>query len=143
MRKPLRRLCAGKTGCQAEQSYSEVDEVEMRVQIQLDGPEVAQTGEACDGHQGINRSKNQTKPPHTIRVFPQPSPKSDGAADQVKYVMGGRECQVEHFVAKKSHHADHDQNCSAQHDIDLCQRASHVFVHQPSREISSYNSRQS
>src|SRR6267143_2548249 len=111
MRKPLRRLCAGKTGCETEQSYSEVDEVEMRVQIQLDGPEVSQTGEDCDGHQGINRSKNQAKPPHPIRVIPEPGPKSDGAADQVKYVMGGRECQVEHFVAKKSHQADHDQDC--------------------------------
>src|SRR3981189_3681522 len=99
MRNPLRRLCAGKTGCQAEQSYSEVDEVEMRVQIQLDGPEVAQTGEAWDAHQRINRSKNQTNPPHPIRVIPKPGPKSNGAADQVKYVMVGRECQVEHFVA--------------------------------------------
>ncbi len=53
----------------------------MRVQIQLDGPEVAQTGEACDGHQGINRSKNQAKPPHPIRVIPEPGPKSDGAAE--------------------------------------------------------------
>jgi len=119
------RLCAGNTGHETEETNSKVDEIEVRIQIQLDGPEVPHAGKARDGHQGINRSKHQTKPPHPVRVLPEPGPKPDGAADEVKHVMGGREGEVEHFVAKESHHTDHHQNCSAQHDIDLCQRASH------------------
>ena len=70
----LARLCAGKTGRQAEQADTEVDEIEMRVQIQLDGTEVAQTGEARDGHQCIDRAKNQTKTPRAIRAFSEPGP---------------------------------------------------------------------
>src|SRR5438045_626087 len=41
---------AGKTGGQTEETNSEVDEIEMRVQIQLHGTEIAQTSEPCDGH---------------------------------------------------------------------------------------------
>jgi len=66
--------------------------------------------------------------PHPVRVLSEPGPKPDGAADEVKHVMSGREGEVEHFVAKESHHTDHHQNCSAQQDIDLCQRASHFSL---------------
>jgi hypothetical protein len=31
-------------------------------------------------------------------------------------------------VAKESHDADHNQDCSAQYDIDLCQRAAHFSL---------------
>src|SRR6266576_1099186 len=46
----------------------------------------------------------------------------------MKYVMGGRECKVEHFMAKESHHTDYDKDRSAQRDIDFCQRARHSFL---------------
>jgi hypothetical protein len=130
------RLSASKTSRQTEESNPQVDEIEMSVQIQLDGTEVAETSEACDSHQGIDRSKSQTKPPHPICVVSETGPKTYGAADEVKHVMGGRECEVEHFVAKESQHANHQQNCSAQYDIDLCQRAAHFYLATlPWREI--------
>src|SRR5207249_11281212 len=100
----------------AEQANSEVDEIEMRVQVQLDGAEIAQTAEACNGNQRIDRAKDQTKPPRAICALPESSPKRDCAADKVKYVMGRRKCEMEHFMAKEPHHADYDQDRrSAQH----------------------------
>src|SRR5437870_888684 len=97
-----------------------MDKIEMRVQIQLDETAVAQTCETRDGHECIDRPKNQSKPSRSNRALTEPSPKGDYAADQVKDVMRGRKREVEHFVAKESQHTDHQQNCSAQHDIDLC-----------------------
>jgi len=41
---------AAKTDGQTEGTNSEVDEIEMHVQIQLDGTEIVQSGEPCDGH---------------------------------------------------------------------------------------------
>src|SRR5260221_2584648 len=104
-----------------------MDEIEMRVQIQLDGPEITHSSETRDSHQRIDSSKNQAKPSRPIRILSKPCPKRDYPADDVKHIVGGRKREIEHFVAKESHGSDHDQYRSDQHDIDCCQRASHDF----------------
>ena len=124
----LARLRTGKTGRQAEQSNPEVNKIEMGIQVQLDGTEVAQTSKASKGQQRIDRSENQAKPPRTVSAFSEPGPQSDSAAGKVKNIMGGRECEIEHFVAKESHYTYCHQDGSAQHDIDFCQCASHFFA---------------
>jgi hypothetical protein len=115
-------------GRQTEQANTKVDEIEMRIQIQLDRTEISQTGEASDGHQGIERSKNQTELPRGIRAFPKSCPKGDYSADEVKYVMRGRKRKIKHFAPKKSRDADYDQDRPAQYDIDFCQRSSHFSL---------------
>jgi len=67
------RLCPDKTGRQTEETNSEMDKIERRVQIQSDGTEVAQTGETRDGHQGI-RSFQKSKQTAAVRPRSYPSP---------------------------------------------------------------------
>jgi len=76
-----------------------VDEIEMRVQIQLDGPRSADR-RSLRWHQGIIAPKSDQTAAQRIRVIPDPA-KADGAADEVKYVMGGRKCEVEHFAGER------------------------------------------
>ena len=100
----------------------------MRVQVQLDWAEIAHTGEARDGHERIDRAKNHAKPPRAIGTLPETGPESDYSTGEVKDVMGGRKCEVEHFMAKEPHRADHNQDRPAQHNIDLCQPARHSLL---------------
>src|SRR5436309_15945107 len=92
----------------------------MRVQVQLDGVEIAQTAEACNGHQRIDRPKNQTKTPRTVRVLSKASPQGDKTAGEVKNVMSGRKHEMEHFMSKESHHIYIDHDRAAHHDIVFC-----------------------
>src|SRR5260370_18455072 len=105
-----------------------MDEIEMCVQIQLDGTEITHSSETRDSHQRIDSSKNQAKPSRPIRILSKPCPKRDYPAAEVKNIVGGRKREIEHFVAKESHDSHHDQDPSAHHDIASCQCASHVFV---------------
>ena len=102
-----------------------MDKIEMRVQVQLNRTEVAHAGEARNSHQRINRSKNQSESSWAINALPQPRPKSDQTAHEVKNVMSGRKREIEHFMSKESHDTNYDQDRSAQHYIDFCQRVSH------------------
>ena len=121
----LARFRARETSQQTEQSHPQVNKIEMCIQVQLDGTEVAQTSKASKGQQRIDRSENQAKPPRTVGALSEPGPQSDSAAGKVKNIVGGRKREVEHLMAKKTRHADHDQNSPAQNDIDLRQNASH------------------
>ncbi len=104
----LARFRARETSQQTEQSHPQVNKIEMCIQVQLDGTEVAQTSKASKGQQRIDRSENQAKPPRPVCSLAESGPQSDHAASQVEYIMGGRECEIEHFMTKKSHRADHD-----------------------------------
>jgi hypothetical protein len=61
-----------------------MNEIEMRVQIHLDGTEISETSEGCDGEHCINRSKNQAKPPRTTCTLAEPRQKDYYAADEMR-----------------------------------------------------------
>ena len=107
------RLCAGKTGCETEQTNAEVDKIIVYVQAQLDWTEVAKAGESCNRDKRINHPKNQAQQPRSISTLSKPRPKSDCAANEMKYIVSGRKCEIEHFVAKKTNHTDDEQDRSA------------------------------
>jgi hypothetical protein len=107
------RLCAGKTGCETEQANAEVDKIVVCVQAQLDWTEIAQASESCNRDNRINRPKNQAELPRSINTLSKPGPKSDCAANEMKYIVSGRKCEIEHFVAKETNYTDDEQDRSA------------------------------
>jgi hypothetical protein len=113
------------TGQKAENTYSKMYHVVLLVQAQLNGAEVVQTNEPCDRDNGIDRAENQSKEARAIEAAAEPSKESDYATEKMKDVVGGRKCEIEHFAAKEACDTNHDQDESAQDDIDSCEDRFH------------------
>lgn len=107
------RLCAGKTGCETQQANAEVDKIVVYVQAQLDWTEVTKARESCNRDKRINHSKNQAEQPRSVNTLSKPGPKSDCTANKMKYIVSGRKCEIEHFVARKTNYTDDEQDRSA------------------------------
>lgn len=111
-------MLRGKGACkQAEQADPEMDEVEMEIEIEPDGAEIAEPEKAGDGEERVDGSKDETEEPRAVQAFANASKKRDHAAEKMKHVVSRREGKIEHFVSKEAHDAHRDEDEAAQDDV--------------------------
>lgn len=58
-----------KPGKQADQANSKMDEIEMEIEIEPDGTEVAEPEKTGDGQDRVDGSKDKTEEPCAVQAF--------------------------------------------------------------------------
>ena len=88
-----------------------MDEVEVKIQAELDRTEIVQAEESGDGNERIDRSESQPKVSPARYVLAEPGCKSNHSTHQMEKIVGQRKREIKHFVAEKSRDADHAPRC--------------------------------
>lgn len=118
-------LGRSETSENAENTDAEMNEVEVKIQTELDRTEIVQTEKSRDSHERINRSESQPEASSPAGIFAKPGGKSDHPTQEVEQVVRRRKREIEHFMPEESGNADNNQNETAQNDVEFCKRSFH------------------
>lgn len=113
-----------------------MDEVVVQVQAKPYGAEIAQTAKARDGEERIDGAENEAEKPRAPSARAEAGEKCDQAAEKMEQIMGGRKREIKHFVPEETGDADHDQDETAQKDVDFCECGLHGVRMMPSLSSS-------